>query len=84
MSGDYFYEFGKMSKRRFFSRLGTNRVTDSIIVSYVRFIPNNPGHLLDDQILVDTLHRTKVMSEEIQKRLEKASRDESKIQQVSC
>ena len=25
MSGDYYYEFGEMSKRRFFSRLGTSR-----------------------------------------------------------
>ena len=26
MSGDYYHEFGEMSKRRFFSRLATNRV----------------------------------------------------------
>ena len=45
-------------------------------------LEHREGHLLDDQILVETLHRTKVMSEEIQARLEKAGRDESKIQQV--
>ena len=30
MSGDYFYEFGKMSKRRCFSRLGTSRAQSQL------------------------------------------------------
>ncbi len=46
MSGDYFYEFGKVSKRRSFSRLETNRGEFLVTVNLKKVKTDGPTYII--------------------------------------